>query len=631
MKKLLIILITTIALKAGVITLENINPNKSAIQIATLKSKKNITYLVKRYKPYDIYIKEQNEWHVVYVVNIPVQNKFDSLKYLKGIDKGAFFINPKKLVFNETLRKKEARKQKVPLNSIKLNAPKEIKNNSQQRSIYIKDIVLENDSVIKSNDLKGIIKKYTNKYLTMSELNDIALQITNYFQEQGYPLTKAFIPMQNMKNSILQIVIAEGKFGKFIINNNSTVKSGVIEKFLNKSGEEKVISESALKNRLNRLNVLSGIQVLNTQISSTKKPQVVDFVVSTQDDTKFSSYITTDNYGSKYTGEYNLGVGSTVNNLSGIGDTLSLNGSVTDSSKSKSISGSYLRHIGYDGITGGFNFSYSKYELENIPNYETLGDSSGFGLSLNYPLESNSIYNRSLAFAYNFKKVKSDSGVLGLTQLSDKELNTLQVSYIDQRLLNTTFPSSLISDLSFMIGDVKMASETAKTNDVYLNSEGTFSKMSANFNYGVQFSKDITLQSKLQAQKSMIRNLDSSEDFSASGSSAVRAYENSELSGDDGVLASIELFYNLPKVSNFSHNTSIFIDHAKVWKNLQKFNSEDNSRTLNSVGVGYGLSYKNFSLKSSIAYGFGKDSLPESEAEFSTSKVKFLIKGIYQF
>ncbi len=115
------------------------------------------------------------------------------------------------------------------------------------------------------------------------------------------------------------------------------------------------------------------------------------------------------------------------------------------------------------------------------------------------------------------------------------------------------------------------------------------------------------------------------------GSNGVRAYEDSELSGDQGYALSLDVVYTLPQIAQVNHNASIFIDHAEVWKNTTLFNNEVNVRSLDALGIGYALNYKNFDLKASWAHGFGGESTPLSEAEFSTCKDKFLIQGMMRF
>lgn len=68
-----------------------------------------------------------------------------------------------------------------------------------------------------------------------------------------------------------------------------------------------------------------------------------------------------------------------------------------------------------------------------------------------------------------------------------------------------------------------------------------------------------------------------------------------------------------------------------MWKNTDKFNTEKNDRTINALGVGYSMNFKNFDLKTSYARGFGGESTPTSEAEFSTNKSKLLAQLMVRF
>jgi hemolysin activation/secretion protein len=501
----------------------------------------------------------------------------------------------------------------------------------RERTIYVEGFKFKGNTAVKTEELQKISEPYTKLNLTLKKLLELSAKITKYYQDKGYFLSKAYIPKQKMQNYEVEITIAEGKLGKFIIDNKSKIDTEKVSKFLNKDTQNVVVNTNDINTRVNKLNVFSGIKVLDTKLTPSKEEGKVDFIVTIEDSNKNNSYVAVDNYGSRYEGEYNLSLGTTINNLSNIGDTLALSGSISSSAKSKRFSTKYSRNIGTSGLSGGANFYINKYELENIPNYESLGDSSSIGLFLDYPLVSSNFNNTNLHGEYKFKKVKSDNGITNSTQLSDKELHLLELSLSEQRILNTTFPSNLYMSTSLTAGNLRLVSDLAKANDQFLDSEGFFSKINADINYNIAFSDKYSFLATLKGQKSLNKNLDASEDFIATGSSGVRAYEDSELNGDDGYFTSLELKYRLPKLYSVFHDASIFVEHAKVWKNNKVFNDEQNTRTLNAVGLGYNMNYSDLYFKASFAHGFGSDSSPLSESEFSTSKNKFLMQLYYPF
>jgi hemolysin activation/secretion protein len=94
----------------------------------------------------------------------------------------------------------------------------------------------------------------------------------------------------------------------------------------------------------------------------------------------------------------------------------------------------------------------------------------------------------------------------------------------------------------------------------------------------------ITLFGRLAAQKTD-QNLDSSEKFSIGGPYAVRAYPIGEGSGDEGVLAQIELRTVVGAFSPF-----VFVDGARSKFNAKAdsllFPPEVNTRSLIGAGIG---------------------------------------------
>ena len=175
-----------------------------------------------------------------------------------------------------------------------------------------------------------------------------------------------------------------------------------------------------------------------------------------------------------------------------------------------------------------------------------------------------------------------------------------------------------------------MDNSVAQINDALIKTDGNFAKLNLSVVHAQQLNPEFTLKTTAKAQKSF-KNLDSSEDMSVGGSNGVRAYEDSELSGDQGYALSLDLIYALPKVNQINHSASVFVDNAKIWKNDNRFNSEDNQRNLSAVGLGYDLNYKSLDFKTTFAHGFGGESTPTSEAEFSTNKNKILAQAIMRF
>ena len=498
---------------------------------------------------------------------------------------------------------------------------------------FIKSFKFSGNTAFSSDVLSTLVKPYENKELGINGLKEVASIITKYYRDNGYFVARAYIPAQGMETGIVEIAIIEGADGAFDIKNRSLVETSEVQGFMDhlKGGER--VSTFSLERQMLLINDLSGSQVTNAEVYPGKEVGTSDFRITVSPTQKYAGYAIADNYGSRYTGENRLSLGGYVNSISGIGDTLSITGLISNTADLKNIRLGYDRPLGYTGLKGGVSFSTTDYTLDEINNYEAYGRTNNFSGYISYPTIKTRNHTQTLEASYDHKNMKDSSGVPGSVEESEKSLDALTFKGSDRSntsLLN--LPGSLYGSLSMTLGHLGLKNDVAHANDeLGLDAGGNYAKANLNMIHNQYLIDNTNLQTTIKGQKSFGKNLDSAEDISVGGTNGVRAYEDSELSGDQGYALSLDLIYTLPKIDQISHNTSLFLDHAKVWRNDTTFNSDDNIRTLNAVGVGYTLNYSSFNLKATYAHGFGDESTPTTEAEFTTSKNKFLIQGMMWF
>lgn len=503
-------------------------------------------------------------------------------------------------------------------------------------NFYVKEFIFSGNTVFDADTLSNLIKSYENKELGINELKEAASVITKYYRDKGYFVARAYIPAQSLESGVVKIIIIEGIYGAFDIKNSSLVEDAEIQGFMDELKGGDGISTKSLERQMLLINDLSGAQVTNAEVYPGQEVGESDFRITVSPTPKYSGYAIVDNYGSRYTGENRLSAGAFINSISGIGDTLSFSTLLSHTGNLKNGRLAYERPLGYSGLKGGVSFSMTDYELDKILNYDATGRTDIYNAYLSYPFIKTRAHTLSGELSYDHKEMKDlseyKSAGSSIETDSRKRVDSLTLKLNDKSsttLLN--LPGTLFASVGVSVGDIDMASDDAKASDTSLKSEGTYTKVTMSANHIQALNPLLNLQTNFKAQKSFSKNLDSSEDISVGGSNGVRAYEDAELSGDKGYALSLDLIYQLPKIAQVNHNTSLFIDHAKVWKNTDIFNTDDNSRTLNALGIGYALNYGLFDLRATFAHGFGSDSTPESEAEFTTSKNKFLIQGMMRF
>lgn len=499
-------------------------------------------------------------------------------------------------------------------------------------TMHVKGFTFSGNTVYSSEELKALLKPYEDKELGLNGLNEVTSIITKYYRDHNYFVARAYIPEQKIKDGIVEIAIVEGIYGNFTIKNNSLVGISEIQGYMNHLKSGQIVSTTSLERQMLLINDLSGVQVVSAEVYPGSTVGTSDFAIATAATDKYSGYAVLDNYGSRYTGEARTSVGVNINSLTEVGDTLTASGMLSHTANLKNAGVTYERPIGYSGLKANINASTTRYTLDHITNYDAYGTANIIGAGVSYPTIKTRSHTQTLSLDYTHRSMADDSGIPGNVEESKKSTDALMLSFSDRRstdLFNN--PGKLFMKASLTAGHVNLGNDVAKTNDASIDTEGGYSKANIVLSYTHQFTPELSLLTSIKAQKSFGKNLDSSEDISVGGSNGIRAYEDSELSGDQGVVASIDLMYALPKMEQISHYTSLFVDSAKVWKNANVYNTEDNTRNINAVGIGYGLNYKLCDLRASFAHGFGGDSTPTSEAEFSTNKNKFLVQGMIRF
>ena len=498
--------------------------------------------------------------------------------------------------------------------------------------ILVKSFVFSGNTVFSSDVLSKLVESSTNKELGINGIKVVASLVTKYYRDNGYFVARAYIPKQNIENGEVEIAIIEGVYGDTNFDNSSLVNTENIQGYMNYLKSGQVISTSTLERQMLVINDLTGVKITNVEVMPGGKIGTSDFKLSVGSTPKYTGYAVLDNYGSVYTGKSRLSLGTTINSVSGIGDSIDINGMISNTQNLKNIRVGYNRPIGYDGLNAGISYSKTNYEIDKIPSYTSYGTTDTINTFVSYPIIKTKTHTLNTTLSFEHRAMKDTSGATSSEEESKKNIDALTLTLNDLRNTNIgTLPGFLNISAGITYGNVDLKNELARTQDQLLESEGGYSKVTLNLEHTQYLIENLNLKSTFKGQKSINKNLDSSEDISLAGSNGVRAYEDSELSGDKGYGVSFDFIYTLPKIEKLSHNVSLFIDHARAWTNENTFNTDDNTRTINAVGIGYGLSYDMFNLKASFARGFGSDSTPTSEAEFSTSKNKFLVQGMMQF
>ena len=95
------------------------------------------------------------------------------------------------------------------------------------------------------------------------ELQQLAIQITQYYQQQGYPYSRALFACPKPKSRVVTIAVLEARYDGISYNNQSRTRNALIDATLQPLQTGQVITSQTLEQQIKLLNRLDGVQSRN--------------------------------------------------------------------------------------------------------------------------------------------------------------------------------------------------------------------------------------------------------------------------------------------------------------------------------------------------------------------------------
>ena len=466
------------------------------------------------------------------------------------------------------------------------------------RKVLVEKIIVEGNSEIADKKLKALVNtaEYTGKKFTLSQMEEAAVEITRYYRQQGYFVARAYIPVQEMENETLKIAVIEGNYGKFILNNNSLIRDKNVQEMLDAVQSENIISVDTIERAMLIINDTPGAVVTQSDVMPGEDLGTSDFAITADASKRFSGYLVADNYGSDYTGQDRLSGSLNINSPFNLGDRISISGLLTDYRGIENYRLAYSLPLSADGLRAEIAYADTVYELGDIfSGLNIEGSSEAIELNFSYPTKRTRLENTE--FFADFKYSELEDRQLGV-KTAEKTIKSFNTGFeYSKNYRLADWNSQRIFNIDLTMGDLKRSPNNSAVEDT----AGIYTKLNLGLEENINFNSKWSLDSSLRTQYSFAdQNLDGSEDFSLGGTNGVRLYPSSEHSAEEGYLINLELFYNLPDINNYSHRASIFYDrgYADMADRVNAFES----RTLQDLGLGYYLNYKDFFANIHLAY-----------------------------
>ncbi|NBD15501.1 MAG: BamA/TamA family outer membrane protein [Cyanobacteria bacterium] len=456
-------------------------------------------------------------------------------------------------------------------------------NNIASAQPVIQLIRFQGNTQFSDQTLQQLVKDWQGKPLTIPNLIQLRSQITDYYVEQGYITSAAYVPEQAIEQGVVTIQVVEGGLGEIRVKgvDNSLTQQYARAK-INRLIEEP-LQERALRQSLQLLQQDPRFEQVNAELVSGEWEGVSDLIVDLKPAPPWQLSLEIDNTQNPDFGGIQGGITLSNQNLIGLGDRLKAGYTASE--------GVDLWRASYEiPLNGGakeLSLGYRQNEVAVVSGLDEVDVSSvadtffieieqvlithpreTLSVSLFFDIRDSQTFLNGEPFPFNLGTLTEDGE-------SRVRVLRLQGRYI-QRGRDYTFlaRSQVSAGLNWF---------DATKND--FNFDGSFVSWLGSVQYLKQVDENLVFSGELATQLTGDALLPL-EQIAIGGVDSVRGFERNSRSGDNGILVSTELQWSVrDKVVLVP-----FFDLGVVWNNNIDLEGVDRKvlspSLLSSVGLG---------------------------------------------
>lgn len=505
----------------------------------------------------------------VYAFDIPFQvpNAFDPGQMQKNIQKNNF----------------NQRTTALPpiSNEVKPHAPIP---GAQAVKFKLNKVIFTGNTVFTDAELQAIFASSLHKEISVADLQTLVQEVTTYYRNAGYVLSRALLPPQEIKNGVVKVEIAEGFISSVTVTGNPGGARKLIEEYGEHIQQSKPLKLSVMQREMLLANDLPGMSVKAVIVPSKTVPDAADLTL-VADNKLMNASLEYNNYGTRYLGPIQTAVAFAANSIFVGGDTTGMNATVT--SKESEMQYYNLYHsepINSNGLSFIIGTSYTATQPRFLlAPVEIVGLSALFYGGLNYSLIRSREKNLSLHAMANYENVTST--ILSAPLYQDR-IRSLDLGGTFDTTDRWNGSDSLGLDVihGFPILGAQMHAEQSRP-----EGRAQYTRITAFLSRLQQpLYKMLSLYTSFSGQYSF-QPLLATEQFSIGGPLYGRGYGPAEIVGDEGLAGKIELRIDTQPQKYFLQAVEyyVFYDAGAIW-NRDTFNNPSR-QDLTSTGGGLRL------------------------------------------
>lgn len=478
------------------------------------------------------------------------------------------------------------KKPKLKPKSVLSAAPR----GAERVAFVLHKITIQGMTAYSPEEVAKLYEGYLEKKITKATVFEIAQKLQEKYVADGYTISKVVLPDQNFKDGRIKITVIEGYVAEVEVKDN--LRSGpIVDDLVARIKAMRPLNTKELERLMLVMNAIPGTKVasiLATPKNTSLDRGAIRLILESVPVNRASGMLNVNNYGSLFSGpmQYSASV-----DIAHVGlNYADFSANVTTTAPVDELIFGSMRYcvpiFGASGAKIAFNAVAAHTEPgDTLKDLELRGNTREMGFDLSYPIWLQR--DRSWIVETGFNAKTSLMKISGDRLYDDR----LRVAFLGSSF---TYADSLLGvnaiDVKISQGlNVLGARETGSQDLSRAEGRSDFTKYQATIGRRQALPNNFEAYGVLDGQYTNDPLL-SSEEFGFGGVGAGRGYDPSEITGDRGISATLELRYNhvMEKYQSVLQ-PYVFYDVGKVW-NIDPGAKDKTSAA--SAGAGFRLSLK---------------------------------------
>lgn len=434
---------------------------------------------------------------------------------------------------------------------------------NKEVSFKLNSIKFTGNTCFTEEQLMDLICERIGNEVTINDLITMANMVTEYYQQNGYISTIAYLPPQKVQDGNVEIVVMEGKYGKVEIEGNKWARDKFVRATYLKDKNietEKVLNVRDIQETLREMNASGYMKGQVSMVDNEESAQYTDLTLQMKDRFPIDFDFRFDNQGRDAIGLNRAVFFAGMYNLTGWGDKLLSTTALARRSVSQGVF--YSVPIGRHETKLNLGYSYSGLTMgEQWKDYDIKGHSHNFFAGLSRRLVKTENYKLYGDISLDIRNTKTTLGEQKFL-LNEYKTRALRVNFTN---IKDDFYGKWFGNIGASVG-LPIMDASDEFDGYHYDWLPTNKYVKVNANLARLQILPMRSMAIIQAGGQWASHgLYASEKMQFGGISSVRGYEEGFLLSDYGVTASLEFRSHIPFLNRILPEKLQFIDDSIQW------------------------------------------------------------------